>query len=149
VSTTAASASGSSTVTLSSLAFRGDVLAANDHLVIRHSDGTYGVYVVSSVNTTTRVVTLSSSLTAAVAANAPVWIMGATGESEHVTFGTTANAVQTFESALAGIAVSGYRSVASGTIYSRSGNDDPLVVHSPNDTAAGVIENCSGYYGSV
>lgn len=147
--TAAAANSGATTVTLSSLAFRGDILAANDHLVIMHADRTFGVYVVSSVNTATRVVTLATALTAAVNAGAPVWIMGAVSESEHIQIGTTANTLLTLTNDLAGIAVSGYRSTVGGTVYQRSGNDDPLIVYSPNDTAAGVIELCTGYYGSV
>lgn len=148
VSTTAANAS-ANTITLSSMAFRGDTLAGSDYVVVEHSDGSYGAYSVSSVNTTTLVATLASNLTVAVASGAKVWIMGATGEAEHKTMLAPVSSLSRFESALAGIVTSGYRSVSGGTVYQRSGNDDPLLVHSNNGTAAGVIEVVSGYYGTV
>jgi hypothetical protein len=143
--TTAAAAASQAVVALTAKTFRGDTLAANDFVVIQHTDGTFGVYVVSSVSGLN--VTMTGNVSA-ISANAPVWIMGAVGEAEHVQILTIASVRNNYASAFAGIAQSGfYTSNADG--YNRSGIDDPLLVHSNNATNAGFLENVSGYYANA
>ena len=146
--TSAASIANTNTVTLTSLSFRGDTLAANDYIVLENSDFTFTSHICSAVNTTTKVATISPNTTVAISSGARVWIMGATGEAEHGKMLSIANTIVQFESSLSGVACAGYRTTVSGTTYTRSGNDDPVILHSNNATAAGVFENISGYYGS-
>lgn len=130
---------------VASAAFLNQTLAANDYVVVRHTDGTFGAYKVSAV---AGVTTLTiPALSAAVGVGALVWVMGAIGEAEHNQIAPPVSA-QTRYADPHGIAVTGYRSVYSSTVYQRSGNDDPLLVHSGNATAAGVFESISGFYGS-
>lgn len=143
---TAVQAASDTAVSVASKAFRGDTVAASDYIVIQHNDGTFGAYLVSSVTNLTFTI---PSLAAALAIGNFVWILGATGEAEHVVLSPLVSALTRYQDSLGGIACSGYRSVSGGTVYQRSGNDDPLLIHSNNATAAGVIESASGYYGSV
>ncbi len=143
---TAAQVATDTAITVASKAFRGDNVAASDYIVVRHTDGTYGAYLVSAVSTLTFTI---PALAAAVAINSPVWIMGAVGETEHINFNAVASVLNQFGDPLGGLASGGYRSVSSGTVYQRSGNDDPLIVYSANGTNAGVFESISGIYGNL
>jgi hypothetical protein len=144
VSTTAAAAASATSLVLSAATFRGDTLASGDYIVVKHTDGTYGAYLVSALSVLT--VTIPA-LAKAVASGNPVWIMGAIGEAEHKQILVTASVRQQW-SAPTGLMTTGYRTVVAGTTYARSGNDDPMIVYSNNATAAGLLENASGYYGS-
>jgi hypothetical protein len=141
---TAAAAATDTAVTVASASFLNQTIAANDYIVIRHTDGTFGAYKVSAIASLTLTI---PALAAAAGVGALVWIMGAIGEAEHVQIAPPVSA-QTRYADENGIAVTGYRSVYSSTVYSRSGNDDPLLIHSGNATAAGVIESVAGSYGS-
>lgn len=145
--TAAAAAAASATeLTVTSDSFLNQTIAASDYIVVKHSDGTFGAYLVSA--NASKVLTIPA-LSAAVAAGAPVWIMGATGESEHITVQSLVNTDLRLESAVSGVVTSGFGPVTySSTTYSRTGNDDPILIHSNNATGAGVLENVSGYYGS-
>lgn len=143
---TAAQSASDTAVSVVSKAFRGDTVAASDYIVIQHNDGTFGAYLVSAVSNLTFTI---PSLSAALAIGNLVWIMGATGEAEHIVLSPPASATTRYQDSIGGIACSGYRSVSGGTIYQRSGNDDPLLIHSNNATAASVVESASGYYGAV
>lgn len=144
----AAALAAATSLLVTSNAFRGDTIAASDYIVVQHSDGTFGAYLVSGVGGTGNLTLTIPALTAAVAAGGFVWIMGATGEAEHIVFSPPVSTTTRYQDSVSGIASSGYRTVTGGTVYSRSGNDDPLLVHSNNATAAGVVESVSGYYGS-
>ena len=149
-----AAAINATTLVVTSASFRGDTLAASDYIVVQHDDGTYGAYLVSAVATVTTLTIANHSspattgLSVACAAGNRVWLMGAIGEAEHRTILAVASVVNSYNDAVSGLASSGYRSVASGTVYTRSGNDDPLIAYSNNATAAGAFESVSGYYGS-
>jgi hypothetical protein len=143
--TTAAAVATGTALVLEAATFLNQTIAANDFIVVKHTDGTYGVYLVSALTTLT--VTIGA-LSADVASGSPVWIMGATGEAEHIPFLVTASVRNTYYDPIAGVVTSGYRSVYGGTVYQRSGNDDPLLIHSNNATATGILEHVSGYYGS-
>lgn len=144
---TVAQAASDTSLTLNSVSRIGANMGSSDYVVVQHSDGTFGVYAVSAVNTTTKVVTISA-LSAAVAANAMVWQLGTLTSTPHVTFTNVASVLNRWSSPIAGLATTGYKLVVSTTVYSRSGNDDPLVVYCPNTTAAAVLESCSGVYGT-
>lgn len=53
-----------------------NVLGANDYVIVKHADGTHGVYVVSSVSNSGLVITLASNLTKQVLAGSLVYMMG-------------------------------------------------------------------------
>jgi hypothetical protein len=76
---TAAAASGQAVVNVEAKTFLDQTVAANDFAVVQHSDGTYGVYLVSSVSSLA--ITFASNLTAAVADNAKIWWFGAAAEA--------------------------------------------------------------------
>lgn len=129
---------------VASASFLNQTIAASDYIVVRHTDGTFGAYKVSGISSLTLTI---NALSAAVGVGALVWVMGAIGEAEHIQINPPISATTRFADPH-GIAVTGYRSVYSSTVYSRSGNDDPLLVHSGNGTAAGSFESISGFYGS-
>lgn len=143
---TAANASATSLI-VTSAAFRGDTIAANDYIIVQHTDKSFGAYLVSAVATVTTLTI--PALSAAAAAGCSVWILGATGEAEHAQFKPLASTLSRFQDSIGGLCASGYLTVSSGTTYKRSGNDDPLLVHSDNATNAGVFESISGYYGTL
>lgn len=118
-----------------------ETLAASDWLVIKHSDGTFGAYSVSSVSGST--VTLSSNLVKSVDANATVYKMyelarpaSATGFPAQVlrppASATTSIGSENVEAA---VAVSGY--------------GEPLLIHSDNASHAGTLVLAQGVYSSI
>lgn len=117
-------------------------LAANDILVWKHADGSYGFGLVSSVNTTTKVVTMAANLDKAVASGAPVWKMHEPSRSPAVSgihaidFLTKASTANTF----------GGVGSADHSIASSLEMNSPLIVYSANGTAAGVLRDCFGVY---
>jgi hypothetical protein len=143
--TTAAKVATDTTLPVTSASFLNQTIAANDFIVVKHTDGTYGAYKVSGISSLTLTI---NALSADVAAGSPVWVMGAIGEAEHRQILVIASVMNQFRDPTGGLCTTGYRSVYSGTVYKRSGNDDPILVHSGNATAAGVLEAVSGYYGS-
>lgn len=135
--TSAAAASGATTLALNAATFASQTIAANDFIVVEQADGNFGLYKVSALSTLT--VTIPA-LSAAVALGAQVWIMGAIGEAEHGAFKPTASARTQYASAVAGISSSGYGPVTySSTVYRRSGYGDPIVLQSDNATNAGFL----------
>lgn len=143
--TTTAKVATDTTLVLTVATFLNQTLAASDYVVVKHTDGTYGAYKISGISGTTITI---NALSADVAAGQPVWMMGSISEAEHCQILTIASVMNQFRDAISGLCVTGYRSVYSGTVYQRSGNDDPILVHSGNATNAGVLESVSGYYGS-
>ena len=141
VKTTAAAAAAATTLVLDSVTFAGQTIAANDYVVVQHSDGTYSHYLVSALAVLTITI---NTLSKAVVSGAPVWIMGAPAETYHSTLKSIASTRQDFSDYLAGIAQGGFDD---GTSYSRSGLGDPVMIYSSNATAAGTLNRGSVYYG--
>lgn len=140
--TTAAAAASQAVINVASLSLAKDMagnslaedLAANDFLVIAHSDGTYGVYKISSISSLA--ITLTSNLTQAVASGAIVYGMyelGRTTGIKHLQFTLPASATTYLPNN-----PSGNGSGELGIAQSK-GVSEPLVVHSGNATAAGKL----------
>jgi len=147
--TTAASAAGDSTITLSStspitsdFSAATETLAANDYLAVQSTDGTYELVKVSSVSGS--VVTLTATLAKAVASGATVYAFyelarpSSSAGRPAIAFYPTASALSTMggESPEAAI-VDGDKAGA------------PVMVHSDNATAAGYIQYLAGVYSRV
>jgi hypothetical protein len=106
-----------------------NVIAANDYLVIRHDDGTFGVYKVSSVSTLQ--ITLTGNLSVACSAGATVWFLGITTDTDPATglahpawtLGTTTNSL-----------------TGDGDVLVNSHQEDsPILLYSNNATNAGTF----------
>lgn len=124
-----------------------ETLAANDYLCIKHSDGTYGAYKVSSVSGYT--VTLSSNLTKAVSANAPVWafyeVARTLGTPSIQVLVPTASAVNIFPGGGATPpAMEGEIGIASSL-----NRNEPIMIQSNNATAQGWIIAATAIYTDV
>lgn len=147
--TTAASAAGDSTITLSStspitsdFADASETLAANDYLAVQSTDGSYELVKVSSVSG--QVVTLAATLAKAVASGAKVYAFyelarAATAAGRPaILFYPTASALSTMggESPEAAI-VDGDAAGA------------PVMLHSDNATAAGYVQYVAGVYSRI
>lgn len=118
-----------------------ETLAASDWLVIKHSDGTFGAYSVSSVSGST--VTLSSNLVKSVDANATVYKMHelarpASGK------GFPAQVLVPPASATTSI---GSENPHAAVAVSRFG--EPLLIHSDNSSHAGTLVLVQGVYSSI
>ena len=110
-------------------------LAANDFIVVKHTDGTYGVYKISSIATLT--LTLTANLAKAVAADSQVWGLYEVGRTlgiEHTIFPTVASTL---------FAPAVDPSVGLAESFKVG---EPLVLHSDNATAAGVLNYLSAAY---
>ena len=119
-----------------------ETLAANDWVVVKHTDGTYGEYKVSSVSSLT--VTLTSNLVKAVDSGAPVWKMY---EPSRPASGK-GFAAQVFKPPVS--ATTSIGSEHSFAAVAESPDDNqPLLIHSDNGTAAGTILLASGIYAKV
>jgi hypothetical protein len=124
----AAAAAGQAVI---SLAADPGSIAANDFVAILKPDGTYHLGKVSSVSTLD--VTLTANVpTGGFAAGAKVFFFGAIGDG-HPQFAGTATTLETYQDTTAGI-------VASNNV------EEPILLHSGNATAAGVLERVSGVY---
>lgn len=139
--TTAASAAGASTLTIDNVApYSGENLAASDYIVVKNTDGSFNEYIISSINTTTKVVTITGTLAKAVSSNATVWAMyevaRTAGPNPSLQYKAVVSVTNTFntESEEVGIAVS-------GSTY------EPLLIHSDNATAAGTLQQTHCIYG--
>lgn len=141
---TAAAAASQAVLNIESSSFIGQTLAANDWIVVRHSNGSYGAYKVSSISSLE--VTLDSSLTLPVSENAPVWIMGAPGETPHVTLAVAANTNKDFVFGDSGVDSGYLPHRVSSTDYTRSGFGDPLLLYSANGSNAGKLNAAAGVY---
>ena len=146
--TSAAAAASDTALTLTSInpavdasgASLSENLAASDFIVVQHSDGTWGAYLISAINTTTKVVTINA-LAKAVASGAVVYAMhelARTTGKDSIQITTTASSTQTFETY-----------APEGGIASSAGENEPLIVHSNNATAAGSVVHLSAIYSRV
>lgn len=138
----AAAASGQAVLNFSSISLAKDVagnslsedLAANDFCVVAHSDGTYGVYKISSISTLA--VTFTSNLTQAVASGAAIYGMyevGRTTGVKHLQFTLPASATTYLPNNPSG---NGSDEIGFANALKIS---EPLVIHSDNSTAAGKL----------
>jgi hypothetical protein len=103
-------------------------IAANDYLVIKLGDGTYGLHKVSAktVNADGTVsVTLATALAAAAVDDASVWFMGIASDHTARVFDLPTGSTTDLSDAVAGV-------VAGGV-------NEPLVTSSNNVTAAGTL----------
>lgn len=149
--TTAAAAAGDTTLTLASVSPACDIsgtnlgesLAANDWIVVKHSDGTYGAYMVASVSGL--VVTLSTTapaiaLAKAVSSGAPVWAMHELARTVGIpSIQITPKASTTSQFPVAGT------DPEVGCASSINDNE-PLVLHCNNATAQSWIEYAEACY---
>ena len=118
-----------------------ETLAASDWLVIKHADGSFGAYSVSSISGST--VTLASNLVKAVEAGAPVYKMYETSRPASgkgfpaQVLRPTVSVTTTFgsENVEAAVAVSNF--------------GEPLLIHSDNPTAAGTLLYAQGVYSTI
>lgn len=149
--TTASAAANDSTITLDDVSVAKDLngedlaenLAASDYLVVEHSDGSYGAYSISSINTTTKVVTLSANLSKAVDSGASVWAMHEISRSTgipSISITTKASTIENFPPA----GVDGEIGIASST---RS--NEPLLIYSNNASNAGTLKFAAGCYTDI
>ncbi len=115
----------------------GNLIAANDLLAIRETDGVTRLYIVSSVSTLA--ITLTTNLTAGAAAGASVWNFGILTDTDprtgvaHPTLAGTASVASTYEDREGGV-IAGHEV------------DSPLLVDSNNATAAGTLNQLSWSY---
>ncbi len=140
VLTTAAAAAAATALVLNVASFTGQNLASGDYVAVEHSDGTYGLYLVSALATLTITI---NALTKAVNAGAKVYIFGSPTETYHYTYKTVASTRTEIGVDEAGIGVTGF--ISDGT-YSRTGLGDPLMVYSANGTNAGTLNYGAGVY---
>lgn len=115
----------------------GNLIAANDVLAIRETDGVTRVYTVQSVSTLA--ITLTGNLVAGAAAGAKVWNFGVEADVNpadgvtHPSFAGTASTTVTYEDRENGV-------VATFNV------DDPILFSSDNVTAAGTLNMLSFGY---
>lgn len=144
--TTASSAANGTTLTLSSISLAYDHngnslsenLAANDYVVVAHSDGSWGAYKISAVN---GLVITINNLAKAVASGAVVYGMyeiSRTTGKEAIQIRTVASATTVFETV-----------DPAGGIASSDGTSEPLMYYSDNATAAGYINQLTAVYSRV
>lgn len=142
--TTAATSSGGTTLTLSSVtlakdaAFADEDLAANDFVVVQHVDGTWGAYKISSISG--KVITINA-LAKAVANGAVVYGMyeiSRTAHKEAVQLRTVASVTHVFETM-----------DPAGGIASSHGTNEPLMYYSDNTANAGFINQLTAVYSRV
>jgi hypothetical protein len=130
-------------------------LAANDYIAWEQDDGTFDYDIISAINTTTKVVTLTGTAASAAAAGRYVWQFMEVGRASHVIL-TPQVALATyytsfttrFANETAGVCTSGIPKDVDPYNYSQSGIQRyaPLLLHSTNATAAGKIVAVNGYY---
>jgi hypothetical protein len=104
------------------------------------------VLAVSAVSTLTLTVT---ALEAPAPAGSEIWYFGTVAEAggDQTILKPTASTRTQYTPGEAGLANAGFRDEVSDVIYNRSGLGDPMIVHSNNATAAGIIEYCAyGYF---
>lgn len=133
----AAAASGQAVINLTAdPGVSGNLIAANDLLAIRETDGVTRLYTVSSVSTLQ--ITLTSNLTAGAAAGAKVWNFGVTGDTNpadgaaHPAFALASGAATTFTD--------------DNGFVATFATDDPLLLSINNATNAGTLNQFSWGY---
>lgn len=131
----AAAASGQAVVNITADAQAGTgggALAANDYVVIEKPDGTYHTGVVSSVSTLA--VTLTANVPAGgFSSGAVIWFFGVAADHTDAQFNGYASATTPYADRIGGVR---------GTTKKY----EPLIIYSPNATAAGTLESASVVY---
>ncbi len=115
----------------------GNLIAANDLLAVRETDGVTRLYVVSSVSSLA--ITLTGNLTAGAAAGAKVWNFGIVSDTDpaigmaHPSLRGIASATTTYSDTDAGL-------------FAGHENDSPILFSSNNATATGTLEQLNWAY---
>lgn len=122
-------------------------LAANDYLAWENDLGYVEFGIISSINTTTKAVTLAASLAVATGAGKRCWLFYEIGRACHWAVTPAASTTNRYESAH-GLVDSVLTKQEDAYNY-HSGKGRPLLIYSNNATAAGVLELASGYYSAV
>lgn len=144
--TTAGTASNGTTLTLASITLAKDQhgvslaedLAANDYVVVQHTDGSWGAYKISSVS---GLVITINNLAKAVDSGAVVhgmYEISRTTGHPSIQLLTVASTAYTFETV-----------DPVGGIASSAGTNEPLMYYSNNATAAGFINQLTAIYSRV
>jgi len=149
--TTAASSSGGSTITIANVAPAKDLngaslpenLAASDYLVVENTDGSHNAYLISSINTTTKVVTITGTLAKDVASGANVYAMYEVAR----TAGIPSIQITTVASTTEDFPTTG--SEGDLGIASSLNSNEPLLIHSNNATATGVLRYACAIYSDL
>lgn len=128
-----------------------NLVAASDYLLMRKPDGTFHVAIASGSVTTNADGSISFTATAAptggIAASAPVWFMGVTGDTNprdnlaHIPFNIPA-------------AGSGTQYITRGgddgsSLVESLGMDEPMLLYIDNATAQGWLENIKGLHAAA
>lgn len=127
-----------------------NVIAANDFCVYQTADGNYVVDTVSSV--ATLAITMTTNVpTATVLKGAPFWFFGIITDTNpadnlaHPQFTLPASTVTIIEDQYGFINT--LRGLTTGTLqWPLNGLEEPVIVHSGNATAAGVLERLTAVY---
>lgn len=127
-------ASGATTVTLTTIptAADGSILAANDYLIMQYEDGSWASFLVSSLS---GLVVTVPALAQKILKNSVVYFMGAPGDHTSRQFAMPASTTYDF------IASDFRIRAATGALPGQ-----PILVHSNNATATGVLSHLSYYY---
>lgn len=125
----------------------GDILSTNDRICYQYSDGTWEANTVSAINTTTGALTVTAlSSIRRLLSGQRIYYMGIPGDTSQLLITAKASTLQYFQDPISGIAESGFDRVVTDVRYRRSGFGDPMIFNSNNATAAGILEQLSGYY---
>jgi hypothetical protein len=159
-----AAAAGASTLTLTAVdsgktsAGVAENLAASDWLAWEQDDGTVDYDVISSINTTTKVVTLTGTNAVAAAAASRVWLFYEPARPVHFAF-TPQVALATYYTAyttrfgneVGGVAESKIQQWQDPYNYNNSNVSRycPLLIYCANATAAGRLVAANGYYATT
>lgn len=112
----------------------GNAIAANDYVGYELAAGKWQLDKVAAVNTTTKVITLTGTLDAALPAGAAIVCFGAPGDSYHTgSYGLTA-ALNT---------TTNYPAIAGNILLRSTFRNDPIMLYSANATNAGTLEGAS------
>jgi len=141
-------------------------IAANDYVVYQSADGNYNITTVSSV--ATLAITLAGNVpTAGVLKGAPFWFFGITTDTNpadnlaHPAFTLTASATTKLFGIDPGDTMAGgigsiAPAIGIGALYSTSngawplnGQNEPIILHSDNATAAGTLEKVTAVYSNL
>lgn len=133
--TTAAAASATTLILANTAPYTGETLAASDYVVVTHTDGSYGAYLISSISGSTITI---PALSVGVAAGSTLWAMyevartvGPAPSIQHLVTVSVDNIYFT-ESPEVGMAA--------------GGTNEPLLIHSNNATAQGWLRHVNAIY---
>lgn len=143
--TTAAAASGATTIAVAALAFDPvQTLAANDYIAVQLASGEYFFAIVTNVSTLTLTI---AALPEAVLSGAKVWYFGAAADTGHHIMRPPASATTSLSApAPAAITDSSYSFASGGIRYESNGLGRPMLILNANATAASTHVAMAGTY---